>query len=215
MTQVIRVEDGSSSPFESFESSDFNCCRECHNAFAAIFDQMEVEKSEAADREKRLVSKIDQLTRTIKDLSESVISQSRSKQSCSSNGNRNLSNAEGNSMPEVPRGGGRTKKKAGDSSSSRKSSTHIVHDSGEERTTLPCPVPPVGKKQERVSKPATRNSQFLRFEESQDDDSWKTISSKRPAPKKRFFSLEICVLTSQKIACKLSLPNAFPRPLLL
>ena len=118
-------------------------------------------------------------------------------------------------MPEVPKNKRRTKKKAGDSSSSRKSSTHIVHDSGEERTTSPCPVPPVGNKQERVSKPATRNSQFPRFEESQDDDSWKTISSKRPAPKKRFFSLEICVLTSQKIACKLSLPSVFPPPLLL
>ena len=118
-------------------------------------------------------------------MSESVISQSHSKQSCSSIGNRNLSNAEGNSMPEVPKNKRRTKKKAGDSSSSRKSSTHIVHDSNEERTTLPCPVPPVGHKQERVSKPATRNSQFPRFEESQDNDSWKTISSKRPAPKKK------------------------------
>ena len=88
-------------------------------------------------------------------------------------------------MPEVPKNKRRTKKKAGDSSSSRKSSTHIVHDSDEERTTLPCPVPPVGNEQERVSKPATRNSQFPRFEESQDDDSWKTISSKRPAPKKK------------------------------
>ena len=63
-----------SSPWRwSHQASDFNCCRECHNALATILDPMEVEKSEAADSEKRLVSRIDVLARTVKDLSGSVV----------------------------------------------------------------------------------------------------------------------------------------------
>ena len=68
--------DNSSPRRWSHQASDFNCGRECHNALATILDLMEVEKREAADREKRLVSRIDLLARTVKDLSGSVVTQS-------------------------------------------------------------------------------------------------------------------------------------------
>ena len=167
---------------------------------------MEVEKSEAADREKRLVSRIDLLARTVKDLSGSVETQSTiSTPTYSDTGNVNLSSAEGNILAEVQKPKKRKKKKAGEISTSRKSSTtHTVRDNGVEserdRSHLPDAqyahpaaedttslrlAQPVTRRQDRAS--TTPASIFLppSFEESLDDDSWKTISSKRPEPKKK------------------------------
>ena len=48
-----------------------NCCRDFHNALAVIMDMLDVERSAAADREKRLISHIDQLSRTVQELSRS------------------------------------------------------------------------------------------------------------------------------------------------
>ena len=200
------MSDNSSPRRWSHQASDFNCCRECHNALATILDLMEVDKSEAADREKRLVSRIDLLARTVKDLSGSVVTQSTiSTPTYSDAGNVNLSSAEGNSLAEVQKTKKRKKKKAGEISTSRKSSTtHTVRDngveSGRDRSHLPDAqyahpaaedttslrlAQPVTRKQDRAS--TTPASIFLppSFEESLDDDSWKTISSKRPEPKKK------------------------------
>ena len=136
---------------------------------------------------------IDLLARTEKDLSGSVVTQSTiSTPTYSDTGNVNLSSAEGNSL-------------AAEISTSRKSSTtHTVRDngveSGRDRAHLPDAqyahpaaedttslrlAQPVTRKQDRAS--TTPASIFLppSFEESLDDDSWKTISSKRPEPKKK------------------------------
>ena len=66
-----------------------------------------------------------------------------------------------------------------------------AHPAAEETTSLRL-VQPVTRKQDRAS--STPASIFqppppLSFEESLDDDSWKTISSKRPEPKKKFSSV--------------------------
>ena len=172
---------------------------------------MEVEKSEAADREKRLVSRIDLLARTVKDLSGSVVTQSTiSTPTYSGTGNVNLSSAEGNSLAEVQKTKKRKRKKAGEISTSRKSSTtHTVRDNGVEserdRSHLPdAPsahpaaedttslrlVQPVTRKQDRASTTPASISQPPSFEESLVDDSWKTISSKRPEPKKKVLFVE-------------------------
>ena len=202
--------DNSSPRRWSHQASDFNCCRECHNSLATILDLMEVGKSEAADREKRLVSRIDLLARTVKDLFGSVVTQSTiSTPTYSDTGNVNLSSAEGNSLAEVQKTKKRKKKKAEEISTSRKSSpthTSTVRDNGvesgrdhshlpdaqyahpaaEDTTSLRL-AQPFTRKQDRAS--TTPASIFLppppSFEESLDDDSWKTISSKRPEPKKK------------------------------
>ena len=198
--------DNSSPRRWSHQASDFNCCRTCHNALATILDLMEVEQSETADREKRLLSRIDLLARTVQDLSGSVVTQSTiSTPAYSNTGNVNLSSAEDNSLAEVQKNKKRKKKKAGEISTSRKSSTtytvrgngveserdrsHLpdaqyAHPAAEDTTSLLL-VQPVTRKQDRASTTPASIFQPPSFEESLDDDSWKTISSKRPEPKKK------------------------------
>lgn len=44
------------------------CCQHCHGSLATIIDMLDAERSAAADREKRLQSRIDQLSLTVQEL---------------------------------------------------------------------------------------------------------------------------------------------------
>ena len=58
-------------PRTRFASS--SCCREFRNAPSAILDLIDAERSAAADREKRLLSRIDQLSQIVQGLSTAVM----------------------------------------------------------------------------------------------------------------------------------------------
>ena len=200
--------DNSSPRRWSHQGSDFNCCRECHNALATILDLMEVEKSEAADREKRLVSRIDLQARTVKDLSGSVVTQSTiSTPTYSDTGNVNMSSAEGNSLAEVQklRRERRRKREKYPPAGSRVQltlyGTTVWRASATVKPFSParCTVRTSCSGRYNIAKSCTASYQEAgqsidyasqhfpapSFEESLDDDSWKTISSKRPEPKKK------------------------------
>ena len=163
---------------------------------------------EAADCEKIFVTRIALLARTVKNLSRSVVTQSTIiSPTYSDTGNVNQYSAEGESLAKVQKTKKRKKKKAGEISTSRKSSTtHTVRNDGveserdrshltdaeyaqpaaEDTTSLRF-VQPFTRRQDRAS--TTPGNIFQppppSFEVSLDDDSWKTISSKRPEPKKK------------------------------
>ena len=49
-----------------------NCCPSCREILQRLLELLQMERSEAADRGKRLLSRIDQLHTTVKELSEKV-----------------------------------------------------------------------------------------------------------------------------------------------
>eukprot|EP00117_Sycon_ciliatum_P017019 scpid109923/ scgid16203/ len=50
-----------------------NCCSDFQNALAVIMDMLDAERGAAADHEKRLINRIDLLTRTFQELSRSSV----------------------------------------------------------------------------------------------------------------------------------------------
>lgn len=61
-----------------FENRPENCCRHCHSSLTTIIDLLNAERSAAADREKRLLTRIDQLSLTVQELAKVSLSDGES-----------------------------------------------------------------------------------------------------------------------------------------
>ena len=175
-----------------------NCWRKFQNALFAILDMLDAERSAAADREKRLMSRIDQLSKTIQELSTTV---------------QEIKPDKENPSAVADDGKKRKKKKTAkhccastvpvdrtrSSSTSSNGSSQEVADAARstiQRTCRPVATPApscqdseglvaLASKSDAPSNNATRDVHVPHFEESVEDDSWKTIISKQPAPKKK------------------------------
>ena len=178
-------------PRTRFASS--SCCREFQNALSAILDLIDAERSAAADREKRLLSRIDQLSQTVQGLSTAVMETNVAK------------------IPTKMAEAKKTKRKK----AAKTCCASIVHKSRTPSSSTSCDgfipeaagtideahstvrdtsMPAVASACDAVisntntctpSRHSTSPLNIPNFEESLEDDSWKTIISKQPAPKKK------------------------------
>ena len=183
-------------PRTRFSSS--TCYREFQNALSAILDLIDAEKSAAADREKRLLFRVDQLSQTVQGLSTAVMETNVAK------------------IPTKMAEAKKTKRKKAaktccasivlksrtpDPSSSTSCDGFIgfipeaagtideahstVRDTSMPAVASACDAVISNTNTCTPSRHFTSPLNIPNFEESLEDDSWKTIISKQPAPKKK------------------------------
>ena len=171
-----------------------NCCPPCREMLPRLLELLQMERSEAADREKRFLSRIDQLHTTVKELGEKVESLCDvSAEASSSSIGRKRRKKKQHTELEVDVTGVRT----GTESSMRttyapkssRSELNLEESQPSSRSILSLDLPAETSATEsstRTSSAASKQS-LPRFEDQPEDDSWQTVSSQKPTGKKAVF----------------------------
>ena len=171
-----------------------NCCPSCREILPRLLELLQMERSEAADREKRLLSRLDQLHTTVKELSEKVESLCDvSVEASSSSIGRKRRKKKQHTELEVDVTGVRT----GTESSMR--TTYAPKSSRSELSleesqpsfcsilSLDLPAETSATESSTRTSSAASKQSLPRFEDQPEDESWQTISSQKPTGKKAVF----------------------------
>jgi len=191
-------------PFEEQGTKiKWTCCCELHTALAAIMDCMDAERSAAEDRQKRLLTRIDQLSREVKELKEmqtNEITEGSSqnekdggeavaveKKKKKAKGSRGSRAKQGDALDPVQSEHGRARPNQETSCSSSSDDPRSRSHSNEgPRAALASATTSTDSNSNKFD---SFSDLLGKFEEMDDEDDapWSKVTRRKPAPKKSVF----------------------------
>lgn len=165
----------------------WQCCCNFHTALAAVFDLLHSERRAAEDREKRLLVRIGDLSRTVADLSTNMEQLTKPVEKVVNTERTTTKKAKKKAQKAGSPAPGAVAADTDTVDLRDHASDHQCDDATRTPTTGPSHVQ-IDDSNHKNSNNSSSNStlDLLRFEEMPDDDdaSWRIMTSKKPEPKK-------------------------------